>query len=127
MMISRISRMMAVLVCVVAWTSFPARGARVDLDLSGAGWRLWFEQKAKWENDELFPPPADMAKVPVNEPTGGWDALTSSAQPVSVPGTVEEYLKGNALQGDFKGVSWWVRKVKIPDASSPRRLLLRFD
>lgn len=101
---------------------------RVVLDLSGPGWKLWQDKDAKWEDDELFLPPVNVAKLPVNVPTGGWDALKSGALDVSVPGTVEEYLHpGNGPAGGIKGVSWWVRHVTIPTATSPRRLLLHFD
>ena len=101
---------------------------RVEVDLSGPGWKLWQDADAKWEDDELFLPPVDVAKLPVNPPTGGWEALQSNARDVSVPGTVEEYLHpGNGPEGDIKGVSWWVRTVTIPAATSPHRLLLHFD
>ncbi|HXJ74228.1 MAG TPA: hypothetical protein VNM37_15365, partial [Candidatus Dormibacteraeota bacterium] len=101
---------------------------RIELDLSGAGWRLWPDKAAAWTNDELFLPPVDVAKVPLNPPTGGWSALNAGAQDVSVPGTVEEYLHpGNGPEGDLKGVSWWTRKFTIPESGSPRRLILHFD
>jgi hypothetical protein len=98
-------------------------------DLSGSGWRLWLDKDAKWGNDELFLPPADVSKLPVNPPTGGWDALKSdAAKDVAVPGTVEEYLqKQSGPAGDIKGVSWWVRKFNIPKADTPRRVRLCFD
>ncbi|HEY1717387.1 MAG TPA: PA14 domain-containing protein [Verrucomicrobiae bacterium] len=100
---------------------------RVETDLSGSGWKLWLDKNAKWENDGLFLPPVDVARLPVNPPTGGWDVL-NSAKDVSVPGTVEEYLHpGNGPAGDIKGVSWWTRTFKIPEAGSPRRLILHFD
>src|ERR1035438_5077133 len=108
--------------------SAKAGQSRVEMDLSGAGWKLWQDKDAKWENDELYFPPADVAKLPVNPPTGGWDVLNSNALVVSVPGTVEEYLHpGNGPSGDIKGVSWWTRKFKIPESDSPRRLILHFD
>ena len=101
---------------------------RVETDLSGPGWKLWLDKGAKWEADELFLPPVDVTKLPVNLPTDGWDALKSNAHDVSVPGTVEEYLhSGNGPEGDIKGVSWWTREFKIPGSDSPRRLLLHFD
>ena len=101
---------------------------RIETDLSGAGWKLWVDKDAKWENDELFLPPVDVAKLPVNSPTGGWSALDSGAKDVSVPGTVEEYLHpGNGPAGDIKGVSWWTREFKIPESNSPRRIILHFD
>jgi hypothetical protein len=101
---------------------------RFEMDLSGAGWKLWQDKGAKWENDELFLPPVDVARLPANPPTVGWDVLNSNALAVSVPGTVEEYLHpGNGPAGDIKGVSWWTRRFKIPESDSPRRLILHFD
>ena len=38
---------------------------RVTVDLSGPGWKLWPDKAAKWEDDELFLPPVNLAKVPV--------------------------------------------------------------
>jgi hypothetical protein len=94
--------------------------------LSGDGWKLWLDKDAKWVDDELFLPPVDVAKLPVNPPTGGWEAL-ASGRAVSVPGTVEEYLSpGTGPEGDIKGVSWWTRKVSIP-AGRQSRFLLHFD
>ena len=96
------------------------------MDLSGDGWKLWLDKGAKWEEDELFLPPVDVAKLPVNAPTGGWESL-SAGREVSVPGTVEEYLSaGNGPESDIKGVSWWTRKVKI-SAEKGQRVILHFD
>src|SRR5215469_11490711 len=100
---------------------------RVEMDLGGPGWKLWLDKDAKWENDALYLPPVDVSKLPYNPPTGGWDELDSGSHNVAVPGTVEEYLQhGEGPAGDIKGVSWWIRKIHIPDAEGPRRLLLRF-
>ena len=96
------------------------------MDLSGSGWQLWLDKDAKWENDELFLPPVDVAKLPVNPPTGGWESL-ATGRDVLVPGTVEEYLSnGNGPEGDIKGVSWWTRKVRI-QATQGQRVMLHFD
>jgi beta-galactosidase len=101
---------------------------RQEIDLSGSGWNLWHDEDAAWRDDPLFLPPVDLAKLPVNAPTGGWATLaTANAIPAAVPGTVEEYLQTKpGPAGDLTGVSWWWREVQIPAAASPRRLLLRF-
>lgn len=105
-----------------------AGSARVEKDLGGTGWKLWLDKDAPWENDPLFTPPANISQLPYNAPTGGWDVLSSNSLDVAVPGTVEEYLMhGEGPVGDIKGVSWWTRSVHIPEASGPRRLLLKFD
>ncbi len=106
-----------------------APAGRQEIDLSGGGWRLWHDDDAAWQRDELFLPPVDLAKLPVNPPTGGWEALaTAPALAVSVPGTVEEYLqKTPGPDGDITGVSWWWRSLRIPPADGPRKILLRFE
>ncbi|HEX6625834.1 MAG TPA: PA14 domain-containing protein, partial [Pyrinomonadaceae bacterium] len=91
--------------------------------------RLWHDKQAAWQQDELFFPAPDISKLPVNPPTGGWEVLNADrGREVSVPGTVEEYLQEVAgPEGDLTGVSWWYRTVVVPAASSPRRVLLRFE
>src|SRR5581483_10204913 len=102
---------------------------RQETDLSGPGWKLWYDKDAAWKEDELFLPPADLGKLPVNEPTGGWATLDSAgATAGSVQGTVEEYLQNTpGPDGAMPGVSWWYRTIRIPDAPSdsrsPRKLL----
>ncbi len=110
-------------------SAFAAPGGRQELDLSGNGWKLWPDKQATWAQDELYFPAPDLAKLPVNAPTGGWAVLQSAqGQAVAVPGTVEEYLQTVAgPEGDLTGVSWWYRDVRIPVATSPRRILLRFE
>ncbi len=45
----------------------------VNLD---SGWRLWRDEQAPWKDDTLYlPSEVDLAKLPVNAPTGGWQAL----------------------------------------------------
>lgn len=103
---------------------------RATIDLSGTGWLMWFDQKAAWQKDELFPPPVDLAEIPANPPTGGWQALNSeNGLPVSVPGTAEEYL-GSGPDGrfnDIKGVTWWWRDIAVPDAAAGSRVRLCFE
>ena len=109
-------------------------GPRRTLDLSGAGWQLWLDRAASWEQDELFAPPVELAKVPVNEPTGGWTALAAAKSDrwdVSVPATVEQYAwdtlaaerraagekaADDPISGDYVGVSWWWREFEVPAA-----------
>ena len=69
--------------------------------------------------------------LPVNTPTGGWQALNDNLDAVSVevPGTVEEYLttSDNPRPEDFKGVSWWYRKITIPADRANKRHLIYFE
>jgi len=69
------------------------------------GWHLWIDDKAAWRNDDLFLP-EDVSWVgghlcgrgqplPVNAPTGGWEALTHDAGlEVVLPTTVEQHFWG---------------------------------
>lgn len=118
----------------------PAAGieGRIETDLAGAGWRMWRDVNAKWQDDELFLPPVDVSKLPVNPPTDGWEALQGDATiAVSIPGTVEEYATPAGvnpketspakLYKQFQGVSWWTRTIRIPDSATNHRVLLRFE
>ena len=112
---------------------------RTKIRLSGDGWKLWRDVKARWDNDELFLPPVDISKLPVNPPTCGWDAMYSGREAisVSVPGTVEEYfwdeIHGNqktdesTILGDYLGVSWWWRTLDVPASAKGKRILVRFE
>ena len=93
----------------------PAAAApREVVDLSGPGWKLWLDRTAPWRDDQLVPPPVDLAKQPVRPPTAGWDALAAQGRDVAIPGTVEQYTWDQI--GDYQGVSWWMRTIELPDA-----------
>src|SRR5580765_3469163 len=95
--------------------------SRVEMDLSGAGWKLWQDKDATWANDELFFHPVNLSMLPTNPPSVGWGGLESGGRDVSVPGTVEEYLHpGDGPEGVIKGVSGWWRKIRIPHNSGGR-------
>jgi hypothetical protein len=100
---------------------------RIETDLSGKGWKLWYDKNASWKNDQLFLPSTDVKSIPAALPTGGWNSL-QGAKVVSVPGTVEEYLQVKpGPEGDIQGVSWWFRTVTIPTAAKGSKLLIRFE
>ena len=68
---------------------------RETIDLSASGWNITLDKTASWEYEELFLPPVDLSKVPVNIPTGGWDLLDQpQVRNINLPATVEEYLWG---------------------------------
>lgn len=123
---------LAALATVVVGTA-RAESPRDVVDLSGPGWTLWLDTDAQWEHEELFLPGTPLAAIPTRPPTGGWARLDAAirdrtAIDVAVPGTVEEYLqKGEGPTGDIKGVSWWVRTIRVPAGSAPRRVALQFD
>ncbi|HTS15965.1 MAG TPA: PA14 domain-containing protein [Verrucomicrobiae bacterium] len=138
---TRVFKLSIVITPLLLGASMPTHPAqasdRVTIDLSGPGWSLWQDKHASWSNDVLFAPPVDLAQVPRNPPTGGWDQFSASnVLPVSVPGTVAEYLARNLdpnetdgmkLYSKFEGVSWWFRTVHVPKSAAGRRLLLHFD
>ncbi|MCB9854528.1 MAG: hypothetical protein H6818_02490 [Phycisphaerales bacterium] len=115
--------------CLMSMSSSPILKAdtdlRVDIDLSGNGWRLWLDRDADWRNDPLFLPPVTLADLPVNEPSGGWSVLNNGGVEVAVPGTVEGLL-WDELGGDYVGVSWWYRDIDLPTSIEARRVSLEF-
>src|SRR3954463_9793176 len=77
---------------------------RFELDLSGNNWKLWLDTNAHWINDKLFAPPVEVKNLPVNIPTGGWQALDKAAgKTVHLPATVEEFYWGS--NGNSLGVA----------------------
>jgi hypothetical protein len=115
--------------------SFSAFGkdGRETISLSGDGWWLWWDKEASWQYDKLYLPDElpDLASLPVNEPTVGWNSLygKEGAVPVCVPGTVEEYLtrSENPRPEHFTGVSWWFRELNIPADLKGKRFIIHFE
>ncbi len=102
---------------------------RIETDLSGKGWKLLQDKNDQWRNDPFFLPPVDISKLPINIPTGGWEALNSpNAVDVSVPGTAEQYLqKISGPAGDITGITWWYRNISIPKTNKAGKIILRFE
>ena len=106
---------------------------RYTIPLTGGGWSLWLDKEASWQNDRLYLPHeiTDLSLLPVNVPTGGWQTLSHNpdAVPVEVPGTVEEYLPvtDNPRPENFRGVSWWYRKITIPADQQKKRFIIYFE
>ena len=122
-----------VVICQNNVVKVSAEPGRTTMDLSGPRWHLWRDVNADWAGDDLYLPPVDIVKIPVNPPTCGWDRLdTMSEKAVSVPGTVEEHFwsangNPNGIAGDYRGVSWWSRKFDIPSGFRGKRVVLRFE
>ncbi|MCG8701202.1 MAG: beta-galactosidase, partial [Bacteroidales bacterium] len=114
------------------------------MDLSGDDWVLWLDKTAEFKDDNLYLTGTSLSEIPKNKPTGGWEILSQNVVPwqsiqkkeynddenippifVSVPGTVEEYL-WNPNKGDYKGVSWWVKKVIIPVDKEGKKVKIHF-
>ena len=109
------------------------------------GWRLWPDQKAEWKNDTVYlPEDVHLASLPVNPPSGGWEALSATQGiPVTLPCTVEQYFWGltgmrpyhdeyrfetaddEVKNGAYYGVSWWWHALEIPAAFQGKRIFLR--
>jgi beta-galactosidase len=115
-------------------------------DISISGWRLWLDREAHWQDDALFlPDEVDVAKLPVNIPTGGWEVLSDQqGLAVTLPSTVEEhywgkfgtrlYTKHEAQRGadtsfpngNYLGVSWWWREISAPKFKRGQRMVVSF-
>ncbi|GAA0562326.1 hypothetical protein GCM10008942_08450 [Rhizomicrobium electricum] len=128
-----------------AAAAVPAEAAPLNLDtivIPDQGWRLWVDDKAAWRDDAIFlPGEFDLKTLPLNPPTGGWDALAGIA--VGLPATVEQHYWGafgsrpytereftyaatdtEPKNGIYEGVSWWWRDIDIPAAMAGKRLIL---
>jgi beta-galactosidase len=85
--------------------AYPENGTLIP----DTGWRIWIDEHAAWQNDDLFLP-EDVSwlgegkdaklcgkgkPLPINVPTGGWSALTATAgKEVVLPTTVEQHFWG---------------------------------
>ena len=112
-----------------------AQSGRYQRELSGEDWSLWLDHGALWADDEVYLPPVEVQKLPVNPPSGGWEELhqNRSSLRVAVPGTVEEHYWGaigGAVQdtaGNYVGVSWWSKKFRLENALKGKRITLAFQ
>lgn len=119
---------------VMTAAAVSAAPGRWESELSGEGWSLWLDYGAEWYNDAIYLPPVDVSSLPVNLPTGGWDALDQGdVRTVAVPGTVEEHYWGEIggavpnTGGDYIGVSWWSRTFHVPATLEGKRIVLDFE
>jgi beta-galactosidase len=111
----------------------PVHAERTMLDLSENEWGLFRDQKAEWIHDVILAPPVDIAALPENPPSCGWDDLPRHIEKyIHLPATVEEHFwsdNGNTEGdgGDYRGVSWFTTSVDIPESSRGRRIFLDFE
>jgi len=114
------------------------------IQVPDTGWKLWPDTRAEWKNDTLYlPGEVNLARLPVNPPTGGWQALDGEGLAITLPATVEQYYWGKlglrpyssneytysasdpeVKNGNYEGVSWWWRTVDIPANFSGKVVLL---
>src|SRR5579883_2768324 len=112
--------------------------------VSDQSWRLWLDTAAEWKDDVIYlPEDVILPDLPAHPPTGGWDALNSSAGiSVELPATVEQFYWGlsgfRPYQGEYRfeaddhafqngayyGVSWWFRDIEIPASFRDKRIFL---
>lgn len=109
------------------------------VELGADGWRLWCDSRAAWRDDPLYlPGECDLATLPANPPTGGWQVLDDQlGRAVTLPATVEQHLWGqwglrtpDPLEparrlGDYRGVSWWWRRFDSHGPAPGQLLVLR--
>ena len=113
------------------------------------GWNLWIDLAAPWQEDTIYlPEDVDIARLPTNPPTGGWESLYArrggvNYQQVTLPATVEQYFWSQfghrsytpaeyrwaatdpvPQNGAYRGVSWWWRQIEIPAAMKGQRIFL---
>ena len=81
--------------------NYPENGVLIPDD----DWRLWIDERAQWQNDDIFLP-EDVAWIdgklcgkgqplPINAPTGGWSSLAhDTGLEVILPTSVEQHFWG---------------------------------
>ncbi|MFT3846854.1 MAG: glycoside hydrolase family 2 TIM barrel-domain containing protein [Lacibacter sp.] len=113
--------------------SVHAQKGRTVTDLSNNNWKLMIDPSATWVQDILYAPPVDIKKLPVHQPSGGWNSLQKEKGiNVHLPATVEQYYWGkngstSGVTGNYLGVSWFVTTVNIPSSFKGKRISLQFD
>ena len=123
----------ALFLTVLTVTSSFAQQSRFEQDISNNNWQIWLDPIAQWQKDILFAPPVDLKKLPVNLPTGGWQALQNGeSKTVHLPATVEEFYWGInkntfGVSGNYLGVSWFTTQVDVPEAMKGKRIVLHFE
>lgn len=108
-------------------------GQRIEMNLSSNDWKLSLDPDAAWQHDKLYAPPVDISLLPVNLPTGGWNALnTAPGVTVHLPATVEQYYWGYngqtfGVTGNYVGVSWFTTTVVVPQEMQGKRIFLDIE
>jgi len=122
------------LILVWVYVTFGLSAQRVVTDLSGLDWQLTLDREAIWQEDRLFLPGTySVNELPVNLPTGGWEALLAkNGKVVHLPATVEEHFWGTngetfGVTGNYVGVSWFTTSVEIPQSYKGKRIELHVE
>ncbi len=93
-----------------------AAQSRIEVNLAQAGWRVWLDETAAWKSDTLYlPAEVNVAKMPVNPPTGGWEQLYArGGAEYSLPLVVEEIFSKGQSTWTYHGVSWFSSSFDVP-------------
>lgn len=123
----------------------PASWTEPDaVSIPDENWRMWPDQHAEWQHDEIYlPEDVDLKKLPVNPPSGGWHVLSrDQGIALTLPSTVEQYFWGidgyrpyhndykfeatdhEVKNGNYLGVSWWWRPIDIPASYDGKQIIL---
>jgi len=125
----KISMLLAGLLAAI----LPVAAQRSVMDLSDLDWSITLDREAQWVDDELFLPPVDLNRLPVNLPSGGWQLLDHPDKTgVHLPATVEGELWGwngqsYGVTGNYVGVSWFRTRVGVPADWQGKRITLDFQ
>ena len=113
----RITSLLLIVVLLVSVTiNAQNKEGRVELNLTGNGWRVWLDKDAHYDTDTLYAPSqVNLKKIALNPPTCGWDKLYSEAGIISkIPASFEElFAKGDPLFL-YHGVGWFSKSIDIP-------------
>ncbi len=125
--------------------SFVAASAQETFLVPDNDWRMWPDTAAEWKSDTIYlPGEYEIDSLTVFPPTGGWKVLNSDhGVSVNLPSTVEEHLWGKfgfrpytqdnywfggeddqVVNGNYLGVSWWWKNIKIPAGYKGKIVLL---
>jgi hypothetical protein len=129
----RMNKFVASIVFLLCCNPFFAKQRQI-IDLSQADWTITLDRSAAWKADRLYLPPVDLASLPENAPTEGWEKIFASPDTsgVHLPATVEEYFWGwngqtFGVTGNYTGVSWFATKVFIPENWKGKRIVINTE
>ena len=137
----------AAAITAAAATPSSAQTVAGEMAIDDAGWTLWLDRMAAWQDDKVYLPDdvPPVEQLPVNPPTGGWAALyAAGGLKVTLPATVEQFYWGQfgtrpygvneykysaddpiPQNGAYVGVSWWSKTIDIPAMAKGKQAWLR--
>ncbi len=128
------SKIIILCLIIISTSCLFAQEDRWEKELSSEDWKLWLDQTALWDDDDIYLPPVNVSALPVNPPSCGWNKFEQMEKlKVNVPGTVEEHYWGDIggpipdTGGDYVGVSWWSTTFKLDLVPKGKRIALYFE